>query len=179
MDLQRVTHTLPTENDFLMLFANPVLLKTGGGLNDINSFKSPIYYQKGSGLLSWIKGIAKKNIPFALKYVMPEALAFGQSVLNDLERDNGSLKTTLKRRGLQSLTNVGRRVAKGGNIKRKRRRLTKKRKPRKCYKTDVFASNLPVQPCPAVTICPKLGALCPLTLLELPRCFLDHIVTAN
>ena len=51
MDLPGVTYLFPTENDFLELFENPVLLKTGGALNDIAKFKSPIYYQKGSGLL--------------------------------------------------------------------------------------------------------------------------------
>ena len=61
MDFRGLTHTRPSEDDFLALFANPILLKSGGGLADITTFKSPVYYQKGSGLLSWMTGIAKKK----------------------------------------------------------------------------------------------------------------------
>ena len=71
---------------------------------------------------------------------MPEAVTFGQNVLNDLERGNDNLRQTLKRRGFQSLTNVGKRIIKGGNIK-KRKSIMKKKRMGKCYKRDIFERN--------------------------------------
>ena len=76
----------------------------------------------------------KKTIPFALKYVLPEALTFGQNVLSDLEKDKTNIKQTLRNRSIQSLKNVGKRIVKGGGKVRKRKRA--------CYKRDVFKTAL-------------------------------------
>ena len=57
---------------------------------------------------------------------------FGSNVLRDLA-EGGDLKHSLKRRGFESVSELGKRITRGGARKRKRR-VAKKRKRRVCKK---------------------------------------------
>ena len=125
----------PSKDDFFRLFEDPHVLKRGGALSDITTFQSPILYQKGAGLFSFLKGIGRRAIPFIMKNVVPAALDMGKGVLDDVTSGQVKLKDSLKRRGIAALKGVARQATtRGGRIQKK-----KKRKINKCYKADVFA----------------------------------------
>ena len=124
---------VPSTQEYLALFVQPRILKRGGGQSDISTFQSPIFYQKGAGLFSFLKGIGRRAIPFILKNVVPEAIDLGKAVLDDVASGNVKLKDSLKTRGVKALKGVARRTAGGGRIK-KRRKIRRQ----KCYKKDVF-----------------------------------------
>ena len=128
--------------------------KRGGALGDIRVFEAP-YHVRGSGLLSVLRGIGRKAIPFLLKHVAPTASRMVKDVFSDLQEGKG-IKSSLRSRGVSALKDVGKSVLDnrgGGRIRRglrrrRRREPSKKRKKNKkrkgtCvkrYKRDIFDS---------------------------------------
>lgn len=125
---------IPTENEFLVLFQHPQILKKGGALSDIETFKSPIFYQRGSGIFSLLKGIGRRVLPFIIKNVMPEAVDLGRGIFQDVGSGKKNFRESLKHRGLAAVKGVARRAT-GGRVKKKKKRG----KRRICNnKKDVF-----------------------------------------
>ena len=126
-----------------ILRASPTT-KRGGALGDIRVFEAP-YHVRGSGLLSILRGIGRKAVPFLLKYVAPTAGRMVRDVFSDLEAGKG-VRSSLKSRGVSALKDVGKSVLGGKRVKqRKRRRKVAKSKKgkRQCvkrYKRDIFDS---------------------------------------
>ena len=133
----RTAFLIPSKNEFITLFEDPLVLKRGGALSDITTFQSPILYQKGAGLFSFLKGIGKRVIPFIIKNVVPEALDMGKGVFDDVTSGQVKLKDSLKNRGMRAVRGVARRATTrgGGRIKKRKKR---KQRREKCYKKDVF-----------------------------------------
>lgn len=104
--MMRTALITPSKDDFFVLFDGSHFLKRGGGLSDITTFQSPIVYQKGGGLFSFLKGIGKRALPFIMKNVVPEALELGKGVFNDITSGQGQFKDSLKRRGMTALKGV-------------------------------------------------------------------------
>ena len=109
----------PTTDDFLRIFGNPQshsIVSRGGGLQDIVIYTP---HKRGGGILSFFR---RTLLPF----LKPHLLSFGSNVLGDMA--NGSqLRDSLKRRGFESVSEIGQRVARGG-ARKKRRRKTKSKK---------------------------------------------------
>ncbi|HIP16932.1 MAG TPA: hypothetical protein EYG76_01315 [Methanothermococcus okinawensis] len=85
---------------------------------------------KGGGLFSILAGLAKRAVPFLMRTIIPEGLNLAQNIVGDI--NSGTLnRSNLKKRGLESLHNVGRRIVKGGRRKRttkKKRTVNRKKK---------------------------------------------------
>ena len=73
----RIIFSPPSENDFKQLFLSSPLRK-GGGLDDINIYQPRgIAHRRGSGILSFISGVAKRVLPFIIKAAKPSVKEFG------------------------------------------------------------------------------------------------------
>ena len=141
--MMRRSFIIPSRDEFITLFDDPLVLNRGGALSDIATFQSPVLYQKGSGLFSFLKGIGRRAIPFIIKNVVPEALDMGKGIFDDVTSGQAKLKESLKNRGIRAVRGVARRATTrggGGRVKKKKKNPKKKRKQRreKCYKKDVF-----------------------------------------
>lgn len=125
----------PTEDEFIELF----LLKKGGSLRDIRVY-TPHSHPRGGGLFSVLGGLLRKAAPFLLKTFAPAAVEFGKGVLDDVGSRREPLKQSVKRRGVDALRNVGKKLIGGGKKKKKtKKRLTCAKKRGGVYKGDVFS----------------------------------------
>ena len=86
----RVAFIPPSENEFKHLFLS-IPLRKGGGIEDINIFQSSVGYRKGSGILSFISGIAKKVLSFLVRAAKPAVKEFGSSIVTDMMEGNTPL----------------------------------------------------------------------------------------
>ena len=138
----RIAFTPPTENEFKQLFLSSPLRK-GGGLDDISVFQPKgLAYRRGSGILSFISGVAKRVLPFIIKAVKPTAKEFGSAVIKDVIAGDKPIRNSLKRNGVKALKQTGLRLIRGSGGVNKRlegsggKKKTKKRNSR--YKRDIF-----------------------------------------
>ena len=124
----RILFTPPSEDEFKQLFLSSPLRK-GGGLDDISIFQPKgIPYRRGSGVLSFISGVAKKILPFIWKAAKPSAKEFGSNVVRDV-LNKKPLRQSLKKNGLKAVRKTGVRLIRGsGKVQKKRRNVVKKKK---------------------------------------------------
>ena len=124
----RILFTPPSEDEFKQLFLSS-LLRKGGGLDDISIFQPKgIPYRRGSGVLSFISGVAKKILPFIWKAAKPSAKEFGSNVVRDV-LNKKPLRQSLKKNGLKAVRKTGVRLIRGsGKVQKKRRNVVKKKK---------------------------------------------------
>lgn len=122
----RTVYITPSVQEFETILAGGFRLSRGGKLDDIRYLRNPHTYQRGSGILSFLSGIARKTIPFLFQHVLPEAGTLFKNVSADLNQGR-SLKNALKRHGTTALKNVGKRVIGGKNKKKNKCKLPKKR----------------------------------------------------
>ena len=73
-----------------------------------------------------------------MKTIAPAAVEFGKGVLDDVV-GREPLKQALKKRGLDALRGVGKKLVEGGGVKRRRRERNNKKKKLNNYKGDVFS----------------------------------------
>ena len=137
--MMRTAFLIPSKNEFITLFEDPLVLKRGGALSDITTFQSPILYQKGAGLFSFLKGIGKRVIPFIIKNVVPEALDMGKRIFDDVTSGQVKLRDSLKNRRLRAVRRVARRATTRGGGRIKKMKKKRKQRRERCYKKDVFA----------------------------------------
>lgn len=139
--MMRVVFEPPTEEEFVELF-----LHKGGSLQDIRVY-NPYHQQihpRGGGLFSVLGGLLRKAAPFLVKSIAPAAVEFGKGLLEDIGSGREPLKRAIKRRGIDALRGVGKKLVGGGKKQKNKKRLTcatkkKKRRGRKIYKGDVFS----------------------------------------
>ena len=107
-------------------------LTMGNGLGDINIFRKHKLH-RGTGLFSDIVlKYGKKILPYLQKYLWPAAKQFGQNVARDVMSGDETLKKSLKRRGKQSLANIGSKILSGEG--KRSRKLLKRRAKTKLQK---------------------------------------------
>ena len=143
----RMTFTPPTENDFKQLFLSSPLRK-GGGIDDINIFQPrSIAYRRGSGILSFISGVAKRVLPLLIKAAKPAAKEFGTSMVKDIMQGKKPIRRSLKDNGINALKQTGLRLIRGsGKVVKKKKNIrkrgnnkkTKRKKQSHGYKNDIF-----------------------------------------
>lgn len=135
----RVVYIPPTVEDFDLLFSN-----RGSGLSDIR-----VYHNRGGSLLSVVGRFARYALPFLKSIIVPEVGNFAKNVADDIGQGR-SIKRVLKKRGIESVLNVGKRVvkkARGGRVRKNKsvtkKQITKKKNVRKnCVKkNDIFNTN--------------------------------------
>jgi hypothetical protein len=148
-DTMRVTYVEPSVEEFSRLFDSNII-RHGGGLADIATFNSPVYYQRGSGFFSILSSIAKRSIPFLKRVLLPSVADMSANIVKDYGKGI-PLKKALRNRGIESLKRVGKKIMKGGKrlrksnkkkakgIKRKRKMKVKiKRQTCQTIAKDIF-----------------------------------------
>ena len=118
----RVPAPILDEKEFLRLVKeNPVLLTSGNGIHDINIFRRKKRVTQGDGFLgNVLTKYGPKIFPFLKKYIFPAAKQMGGDMLSDMRSGRSTLKKSLKKRGLQSLGNITRKVLSGEGRGRRR-----------------------------------------------------------
>merc|ERR1712212_581668 len=82
--------------------------------HDINIFRRRKMVSQGDGFLANVLSkYGPKIFPFLKRYILPAAKQMGSDVLSDMSSGRSTLKKSLKKRGLQSLGNVTRKVMTG------------------------------------------------------------------
>merc|ERR1712212_452721 len=82
--------------------------------HDINIFRRRKRVSQGNGFLANVLSkYGPKMFPFLKRYILPAAKQMGSDVLSDMSSGRSTLKKSLKKRGLQSLGNVTRKVMTG------------------------------------------------------------------
>jgi hypothetical protein len=137
-----VQYQYPSSEDFLRLFSDGHNnVKTydyrGGGIGDIRTFESPLYYQRGSGIFSVIASIARRTIPFLRNLFLPTVSDFANTVAQDYSKGT-DFKTALKNRGMESIGKLMNRRQGGGKRIVKQKRLAIKKNPKKKKKNDLL-----------------------------------------
>ena len=128
----RIIFTPPTESEFKQLFLSSPLRK-GGGLEDIAIFTpKTIPHRRGSGILSFISGVAKRVLPFLFRAAKPAAKEFGTKVIQDIVQGKRPIRKSLKKNGIKALKKTGIRLIKGSG------KIIKKKKQQCRYKRDIF-----------------------------------------
>ena len=112
---------------FRSLFKEDSLLHGGRIDDDISVFKPGTHYLRGSG---WFTRIA---VPYFKKYIAPNLFEFGSNFLSDMVSGE-SPKSSLKRRGLESVKKTAKKIITGKGRKmtatkrKSKKRLVKKKK---------------------------------------------------
>ena len=129
----RIAFAPPSENDFRQLFSAEPLRK-GGGFSGISIFHPHgLAHRRGSGILSFISGVAKRVLPFLARAAKPAAQEFGTAIVKDIIQKKKPIRQSLKKNGIKALKKTGLRLIRGsGRIKKKKRNTS-------CgYKKDIF-----------------------------------------
>ena len=78
----RVVYVQPSYKHYELLFAKLEKIR-GGSLHDIEYFKSPIVYQRGSGFFSSLAGVVRRVLPFLRGTVLPAAADMARNIAHD------------------------------------------------------------------------------------------------
>ena len=123
-----------SEQEFAQIGRNQAIYKLrGGGLDDINIFRTKKRYLQGSGLLSSFANLSKFLLPAIRRYVLPAAGSFASGVVKDVSAGK-NFKESVKHRGKKNLKKMGSKILSGRGLKRKRSSVSsgvKKAKNRK------------------------------------------------
>lgn len=140
----RVAYITPSSRDFEILFARHKKIR-GGTIDVIKQINGPLYYQRGSGFLSFISNVIKRTIPFIRGVILPRAADLGRDLIHDYANKR-NMRESAKTHGISALRDVGKKIVAGGI--RKRKSKTKKKKnnnnaKRKnigatCHSPDIF-----------------------------------------
>jgi len=107
-------------HEFAQIVKNQDVYKLrGGGLDDINIFRSKKRYIQGSGLLSSFANLSKFLLPAIKRYVLPAAGNFASGVVKDVSAGR-NFKESIKQHGKKNLKEMGSKILSGRGLKRKR-----------------------------------------------------------
>ena len=109
-----------SEQEFAQIVRNQAVYKLrGGGLDDINIFRTKKRYLQGSGLLSSFANLSKFLLPAIKRYVLPAAGSFASGVVKDVSAGRNfkeSIKQygkKFKKNGIQNIIGQGVKKKKG------------------------------------------------------------------
>ena len=107
-------------HEFAQIVKNQDVYKLrGGGLDDINIFRSKKRYIQGSGLLSSFANLSKFLLPAIKRYVLPAAGNFASGVVKDVSAGR-NFKESIKQHGKFFFKKMGSKILSGRGLKRKR-----------------------------------------------------------
>merc|ERR1712055_49276 len=108
-----------TEQEFAQIVKNQAVYNLrGGGLNDINIFRTQKRYLRGSGLLSTFANLGKLLLPAIRRFVVPAVGSFTSGVVKDVSAGK-NFKESVKHRGKKNLKKMGSKILSGRGLKRK------------------------------------------------------------
>ena len=109
----------------------------GGSINDIILYQKELnsnnILRKGGNLWTFLGNIAKKALPFISQYILPEAVNFGQNLVQKQAENNSKItKEDIKDLSKKSVKNIIRKVASGKKkLKNKSEKKIKSKRRRK------------------------------------------------
>ena len=108
-------------------------VNSGGAISDIilyqKDFDSNNLLRRGGSFWTFLGNIAKKTLPFIHKYILPEAVNFGQNLIEKTNQTNSNLtKQDLKKLSKQSLSNIAKKIAVGSGERRQKKKEKQKQK---------------------------------------------------
>ena len=127
-----------TESQYIDFFSNNKnntdnLL--GGVIGDIQLYhKKPFPhilqadFHTGAGIFSFLRGLAKRSLPFIRRLILPEALNFTNNLIDTKLQNKKLNKETLKNLAKQSLKNIASKGLSAGNRRKCKRRSKKVKK---------------------------------------------------
>merc|ERR1711895_208219 len=96
-----------SEQEFAQIVKNQAVYNLrGGGLDDINIFRTKKRYLQGSGLLSSFANLSKFLLPAIKRYVLPAAGSFASGVVKDVSAGK-IFKESIKQQGKKNLKKNG------------------------------------------------------------------------
>ena len=88
-----------SEQEFAQIVKNQAVYNLrGGGLNDINIFRTQKRYLRGNGLLSTFANLGKLLLPAIRRFVLPAVGSFTSGVVKDVSAGK-IFKESVKHRG--------------------------------------------------------------------------------
>ena len=142
-----------SESDYLKLFSGNNNSILGGALSDISVFETENYsnlFRKnnraGAGVYSFLSNIAKRSFPFLKKYILPEAINFGASLLERSKNNpsNKINKDDIKHLTKKSIKNIAKKVIDSGG-RRVKKKLSKKTTVKRQKKNNSTKRRLKVK----------------------------------
>lgn len=117
----RVSYTPPTAEQFELILKKKKSI--GGGLNDIQTFNSPVYYQQGGGLFSFIGNVIRRSLPILKQIFLPAAADMGRDIVHDYAQGI-TPKNSIKKRGPEHVRKIVKKFVGGKkkNIKKTKRK---------------------------------------------------------
>ena len=92
-----------SEQEFAQIVKNQAVYNLrGGGLDDINIFRTKKRYLQGGGLLSSFANLSKLLLPAIRRYVLPAVGSFTSGVVKDVSAGK-NFKESVKHRGKKIL----------------------------------------------------------------------------
>ena len=92
-----------SEQEFAQIVKNQAVYNLrGGGLNDINIFRTQKRYLRGNGLLSTFANLGKLLLPAIRRFVLPAVGSFTSGVVKDVSAGK-NFKESVKHRGKKIL----------------------------------------------------------------------------
>jgi len=117
----------PSQNDFDNIFSPPM---RGGGMSDINIYRSPRAFQRGGGLFSFLGRIIRGSIPILRNLLLPEIPRLISNVRDDVN-SGINLRESIKNQGVKSIKNISKKTydkLRGAGRKKKTVKRNKSRK---------------------------------------------------
>ena len=109
-----------SEQEFAQIVRNQAVYKLrGGGLDDINIFRTKKRYLQGSGLLSSFANLSKFLLPAIRKYVLPAAGSIASGVVKDVSAGR-NFKESIKQHGKKKKKKNGIQNIIGQGVKKKK-----------------------------------------------------------
>ena len=94
----------------------------------------------GGSLFQVLANLARSAAPFLMRTIMPEGVNFAKNVVRDISSGK-NLRRTLKRRGIESLKEVGKKIVRGGGRRLRKLKGRKVRKGKTRQYNDIFTSQ--------------------------------------
>jgi len=105
----RVSYIPPDTSQFDVLFQLNNDSVRGAGIKDIITYSPQSHYQKGGSLLGVLSRVFQRTIPFFKNLIIPEIGNFTKNVADEYST-GVPLRHSLKRQGIKSVKNIGRKI---------------------------------------------------------------------
>ena len=132
----RVEYVPLSVSDFDKLFQGHSASRRGSGLSDIRPYYAEGFHPRGGGLLSILGSLARRSIPFLRRYILPAAATMSKDIIDDYSQGQ-NLRQSIKKRGIDAVKSVGKKIMTGGRKRtktRRKRRVAKKKTTKKTIK---------------------------------------------
>ena len=134
-----------SQDSYYTYFTNNT--QNGGSISDIilyhKDLKTNNYLRRGGGFWSFLGNLARKSLPFINKFILPEAVNIGQSLLEKQQQKGSISKKDFSDVSKDSIKRVVKKVITGSGKKRKyNRKIIKKLKKNNKRKRKIINKKI-------------------------------------